>query len=130
MITFVAGRIHKVKLPLGVDYSYAVRKASRQPRRFAMAYKGKRFFMINVMYALAEIHSPGLFNIPAKQIATSAHTTPAVVYAFIDELLRKGVIEKKTEEDQSKGKGRLFQWIQHPANGIDSPSPIPASDGR
>src|SRR5271157_9506 len=122
MITMVAGSLHKVKFPRGVDYAFAVRKALTEPKRFPILYKNKRCTIINIMYALSEIQNHGLFNIPAKQVATSAHTRVEVVYAFIDELLRRGVIEKKKEEDRAKGKGRLFQWVQHPVNGTDAPS--------
>jgi hypothetical protein len=116
MISLIGGSLHKVQFPHGKDYSYAVALAVTEQKRFRIVCKNKRFTMINIMFRLSEIRGHRPFNIPAKLVATSAKTTEQVVYAFINELLRRGIIEEVAEEDIKNGKGRLFQWLDIPEN--------------
>lgn len=116
LLTLTEGSLHKVKLPQGKDYSYAVTKAITHARRFRDTFKGNRFVMINIFYYLSELHGHELFNIPAKRVATSAHTKPMVVYAFINMLVRKGYLEERVKEDKGNHKGRLFKWLDFPVS--------------
>lgn len=115
MQTLVAGKIESVKYPLGQVFAGIVTKALKDPKRFRMAFKSKRFVLVNIFYHLSESHKHDLFNIPAKMVAERAHTTQEVVYAFITELKKKGFIKEIVKEDRANHKGRLFKWLEPPA---------------
>ncbi len=116
MLTLIAGKVDSVKFPLGQAYENAVATALKKPKHFRVVFKGKRFFMANLIYYLSVTNKNGLFNIPAQRVATSARTTAFVVYAFIKELEKRGFITVEDETYIPGRRGKLFRWLEHPQN--------------
>lgn len=116
MSILISAKIKSVKHPFGRRYEDVVKKALTQPKRFRIPFKGKRNTMINIFYYLSEANNHGLFNIPAKRVATSSHTSAEVVYAFIIRLIDENFLKLECEADLSKRKGRLFRWLEQPVS--------------
>ena len=117
MQLLVTSKIGKVKYPRGEAYARAIANAKRKPKKFAVPFKKKGFFIVNIIYYLSQEHpAPGYFPIPVRKIATVAQTKPGVVYALLDDLKKKGFIKVVNENYIPKVKGQLYVWLADPVN--------------
>ena len=115
MLTLIAGTIERVRYPRGVTYGNVVEKAEKEPKRFRVVFKGKRFTLINIIYYLSLVKSDEPFNIPAQLVAASAKTNQSSVYSFISVLQKRGFL-KEVKSYIPHDRGRLFKWLEKPLN--------------